>query len=341
MEVNRNLDGPCRRESKFKIFTIEANHWHRDCMNLCQKLGGRSPPVRTLHEWQEFVQEVETVSPFMSNYSHPIWLSATEGGEGMELGRLSHWTKDVRSQEGVWRDYNTGHELENYSKPWAFDFEDTKEGNTSNCLLYYPDWISWKEWNCFALQRGCPCTFDSPPVLQLRGSVCKSSYIKPQRYTLRQSLRDPKTVIMVGLISAQIFVWDTNWILRDAPTDVTAWSHASKESFSLGKHNWTVLDPGCSGDQITLEMKLTGCQQKGEFTCNDGQCIRMEERCNQLPNCRDKSNRNARFFFSKMASTKGFLQFHITGNEKTKTKVDVSINLLKVVSVEEEESATR
>ena len=162
MEVNRNLDGPCRRESKFKIFTIEANHWHRDCMNLCQKLGGRSPPVRTLHEWQEFVQEVETVSPFMSNYSHPIWLSATEGGEGMELGRLSHWTKDVRSQEGVWRDYNTGRELENYSKPWAFDFEDTKEGNTSNCLLYYPDWISWKEWNCFALQRICPCSFDSP-----------------------------------------------------------------------------------------------------------------------------------------------------------------------------------
>ena len=96
---------------------------------------------------------------------------------------------------------------------------------------------------------------------------------------------------MVGLISAQIFVWDTNWILRDAPMDVTAWSHASKESFSLGKHNWTVLDPGCSGDQITLEMKLTGCQQKGEFTCNVGQCIRMEERCNQLPNCRDKSEK--------------------------------------------------
>ena len=72
--------------------------------------------------------------------------------------------------------------------------------------------------------------------------------------------------------------------------DVTAWSHASKESFSLGKHLWTVRDPGCSDDQITLEMKLTGCQQKGEFTCNVGQCIRMKERCNQLPNCRDKSD---------------------------------------------------
>ena len=109
--------------------------------------------------------------------------------------------------------------------------------------------------------------------------------------------------------------------------DVTAWSHASKESFSLGKHNGTVLDPGCSGDQITLEMKLTGCQQKGEFTCNDGQCIRMEERCNQLPNCRDKSDeQECRILLLE----DGFNQRippissgNITGNKVTKAKVEV------------------
>ena len=190
----------------------------------------------------------------------------------MELGRPSHWTKIVSSEAG--EIFTLGM---NYSKPWAYDFKDTKEGNTSNCLLYCPDWISsWKEWKCFALQRGCPCTSDSPPVLQLPGSVCKSSYIKPQRYTLRQSLRDPKTVIMVGLcLGYQLDLEGcpngsdclVSW---EAPLDCPR--------------------PGCSGDQITLEMKLTGCQQKGEFTCNVGQCIRMKERCNQLPNCRDKSD---------------------------------------------------
>ena len=109
--------------------------------------------------------------------------------------------------------------------------------------------------------------------------------------------------------------------------DVTAWSHASKESFSLGKHHWTVRDPGCSDDQITLEMKLTGCQQKGEFTCNDGQCIRMEERCNQLPNCRDKSDeQECRILLLE----DGFNQRippisseNITGNKVTKAKVEV------------------
>ena len=41
----------------------------------------------------------------------------------------------------------------------------------------------------------------------------------------------------------------------------------------------------------TKELKLTGCKE-GEFTCNDGQCIKMEERCNQVPDCRDKSEEN-------------------------------------------------
>ena len=98
--------------------------------------------------------------------SHPLLECMIEGGEGMELGRPSHWTKIVSSEAG--EIFTLGM---NYSKPWAYDFKDTKEGNTSNCLLYCPDWISsWKEWKCFALQRGCPCTSDSPPVLQLRAS---------------------------------------------------------------------------------------------------------------------------------------------------------------------------
>ena len=46
--------------------------------------------MKVLTITKEFIQEVEAVSPFMRDYSHPIRLSATEGGEGMELGRPSH-----------------------------------------------------------------------------------------------------------------------------------------------------------------------------------------------------------------------------------------------------------
>ena len=34
---------------------------------------------------------------------------------------------------------------------------------------------------------------------------------------------------------------------------------------------------------------MSGCEE-GQFTCNDGQCIQMEERCDQMPDCLDKSD---------------------------------------------------
>ena len=53
-----------------------------------------------------------------SKLTPEIWLSATEGDIGDELGKLDHWPEGVEAKEGVWRDYYTGEQLENYTKPW-------------------------------------------------------------------------------------------------------------------------------------------------------------------------------------------------------------------------------
>ena len=36
-------------------------------------------------------------------------------------------------------------------------------------------------------------------------------------------------------------------------------------------------------------LKLFGCEE-GEFTCWDGRCVPMSERCDQIPQCKDKSD---------------------------------------------------
>ena len=87
-------------------------------------------------------------------------------------------------------------------------------------------------------------------------------------------------------------------------------------------------------------MKLTGCN-KTEFTCDDGQCIKMEERCNQMPNCRDESDE---FNCKILALKKGYNQrvppVGTTGNGLVTTlkpvEVNVSLTLFKVVAIEEE-----
>ena len=89
--------------------------------------------------------------------------------------------------------------------------------------------------------------------------------------------------------------YDTNkkvWKLEVAYSNLNVTSTAPHSSFTLGKHNWTIAgDEDCliSGNEQVKELKMSGCQD-GEFTCNSGQCVSMSKRCNQLPDCRDKSD---------------------------------------------------
>ena len=106
---------------------------------------------------------------------------------------------------------------------------------------------------------------------------------------------DPRDIVMTGKKNAQIKYNSTQskWTIEDSYTNVKAMTRARHNTFALGKHNWTISGDkyDCSKGQsnYTIEMKLTGCEE-GEFTCDDGQCVKMTERCNQLQDCRDRSD---------------------------------------------------
>ena len=79
----------------------------------------------------------------------------------------------------------------------------------------------------------------------------------------------------------------------------------------MGKYNWTIINdnPHCGEDKggeagiYRTQLKFSGCKpgfysdsgfvvetEEGEFTCDDGACISMRERCDQLPDCSDGSD---------------------------------------------------
>ena len=116
----------------------------------------------------------------------------------------------------------------------------------------------------------------------------------------------------------------------------------------IGKHEWTIMDDdefGCAKGQATpfhykTKLKLTGCRE-GEFTCDDGQCIKMERRCDQVtgkkPNCRDESDENGcQLIVFKSSYNKNIPPI---GNAKDGSAipadVSISITLMKVVEIEE------
>ena len=287
IEVDREWEGPCRRESQVQVFTADFE-WHHDCMRHCQKISnGRSPPVTTREEWESFSQEIALISPDRSFLSY-LWLSATEGDIGRKLAELRHWpetelinneTKKLEAVETIWRDYYSGQRLANWSKPYLKVWKDTRYDDSYNCMQFFthkPWEKSWYEWSCWAYATSCPCSYPAQPILRLRG-LCKKSWMKAE-YTLKQLPFNPGSMIILGEATARIEYNDTSsqWIMANARYGVSAVSRAPKFSYLLGKHKWTISNDyfDCNeGQQYTTVLKLTGCNQEGDFTCDDGQCI--------------------------------------------------------------------
>ena len=62
-----------------RVFPLKEYHDHSYCMQLCEKLGGRAPSVKTFDEWQAFVEEVKHIQVEPLGLPERLWLSATEG----------------------------------------------------------------------------------------------------------------------------------------------------------------------------------------------------------------------------------------------------------------------
>ena len=318
-EMVGELEGPCRRKSSVDVFTLGLVVEHSQCMHHCQKIAkGRSPPVHTLKDLQTLRRELHLISNDLALLPY-LYISATD-----------------KKKEGDWRDFYTGELLEDYAKPWS-PGHDAVRGDQSNCLAFATDQAvnnSWFEHICVA-NYGCPCQYEQEPILNLRG-LCEHNWVdtryKPTQLT-------PKAIILQGNMHTKIEYNDSSslWILTDARYKLTAVSRASKASYVLGKHQWTVTgDVLECNESYTTFLKMSGCSI-GEFTCNDGQCVTMGQRCNQIANCRDKSDERGCML---LVLEEGYNDkvppiVPTGGDEFNQTTVGISISLLKIVSMEE------
>ena len=89
-------------------------------------------------------------------------------------------------------------------------------------------------------------------------------------------------------------------------------------------------------------MKLSGCK-KDEFTCDSGHCVKMEKRCNQLPNCKDKSDeKNCKILILEDGYNlriPPITPASFVDDSLTPVPVRISMKLLKVVAIVEEDHA--
>ena len=69
-----------------------------------------------------------------------------------------------------------------------------------------------------------------------------------------------------------------------------ATSKAEFKTLVLGNHQWNIHnDDACSNDIENKVLTMSTCS-KEQYTCNDGQCVNLDFRCDGRPHCKDKSD---------------------------------------------------
>ena len=134
-------------------------------------------------------------------------------------------------------------------------------------------------------------------------------------------------------------VW--RWVDRKNNNSL-ATSKSSEVSMLLGIHVFDfshVIGDLCTvrDESELVKIKLTSCGEE-KFTCNDGQCVRMEERCNQISNCRDESDEdNCKMLVMKENYNKKIAPFGFDYDEQKIIPVDVNISMavMYILSIQE------
>ena len=200
----------------------------------------------------------------------------------------------------------------------------------ANCAVQMSS-NSWVDESCYDNSFACACELEKENAYFVLRGLCQSS--KVRNGYLPQAEPD-NALLFVGFYGSNFIYYDNRTSLwRSSNITATA-------SGLLGKQNWTIKGDGCHKDgQYKTELMFSRCDPDGEFTCNDGLCIKMEERCDRKRNCRDESDEIGcqtvllQESYNKEVPPSPLLSQFLN--------INISINLLKVFDIKEDENSIK
>ena len=309
--VKEVFDKDIEKKSQFPhLFKIGDvfNKWS-DCASICPRIqpGGRLPQTGHSMDYKHLSQI----------YSQD-WI----------------WAPFVYQTKGNFSDYHTKTAL-------APDFWAESEPNgglREKCTFWLEGKLFDLPCTYWSRQLQCLCQFDRSPITRLRG-LCHGSKIDTH-YTLRNV---SGSVVFMGLKGTVVRfkAMSLEWTLNVNLENTIGLSTAEEISFIMGRHEWSIVNDSAQcnrGKPHTSQLKMSGCKTEGEFTCDDGQCVTMEQRCDQVPDCSDESDeRRCKMLLKKEGYNKEVPPF--TMNSKNNliipVHLNISIDLLKIVDIEE------
>lgn len=150
---------------------------------------------------------------------------------------------------------------------------------------------TWADNACRKSFKFCPvCRVAIPVFLRFRG-ICDSN-LYDDRFILA-GLRNNKPYFRGYYRSHVYYTESGNWQLENILENNTyaIMEESGSIDFPIGRNNWQFSHGFCgkkAGELLSLA--LTQCSKNQEFTCNNGNCIPLNQVCDRRAQCEDKSD---------------------------------------------------
>ncbi|XP_063600302.1 uncharacterized protein LOC134776481 [Penaeus indicus] len=252
----------------------------KEAKHLCHISGGELMVPRSEEEiWKLFSKTVYYINFCNSGSMTSFWL----GVKG-----------NVTSQS--WEHYATGSEL-NYTNfvQHKIPVEEPNicvgfAGNNNTNANQHGGWYSVS-----CRLRRCPiCLQDEVVLLKARG-LCKDSLFDRQYFLTNDKGLITFTGVYYSMITRHFPSNDTDdldygfWLLNrlDKPSVWATLRMDSPTHYPLGRHLWRVENDVCGNS--TMSIIITACKEQ-QFSCSDGTCVELRQRCDMELDCPDDSD---------------------------------------------------
>ncbi|XP_045129533.1 uncharacterized protein LOC123515136 isoform X2 [Portunus trituberculatus] len=216
---------------------------------------------------------------------------ATYCSKGQGSSYLWMGATDSR-QERLWEYWETNEPV-SWEGPWRGS--GPNGGTAENCLVMLSGTFPsrWSDIACLDSYEFCvPCEFPQLSTLYLKGpAVCPNSPFN-QEYVLGAE-RGGRPALH-GFFHSDIY-WETgnkSWTIRSLKEEgaTALWQPLREGNYPFGTKTWKLAGEVCNILPGTLvNLTLSVCRND-QFTCSDGTCIPLENRCDLRIDCGDQSD---------------------------------------------------